>query len=65
LLGLLAYLLILEPKLTLSQQSNGWSAAYIAFAAACIGTALFSRKALHSALLLCPSDMAPEEQYSD
>jgi SAM-dependent methyltransferase len=51
LLGLLAYPLIVEPKLTLSQQSNGWSAAYIAFAAACIGTALFSRKARHNELL--------------
>ena len=51
LLGLLAYPLIVEPKLTLSQQSNGWSAAYIAFAAACIGTALFGRKARHNGLL--------------
>ena len=48
LLGLLAYPMIIEPNLTLSQQSNSWSAAYIVFAAVCIGTALFSRKARHN-----------------
>lgn len=51
LLGLLAYPLIVEPELTLSMQSNGWSAAYIVFAAACIGTALFSRRARHNVIL--------------
>jgi len=42
LLGLLAYPLVVEPNLTLPQQSGGWSAAYAVFAIACAGTALHS-----------------------
>jgi SAM-dependent methyltransferase len=44
LLGLLAYPFLVEPKLTLTQQSNYWSGAYIAFAAACVLTALYGAK---------------------
>ena len=42
LLGLLAYPFIVEPNLTLPQQSKGWSAFYVVFAVACIGAALLS-----------------------
>ena len=44
LLGLLAYPFIVEPNLTLPQQSNCWSALYIVFAVACAGAALHSLK---------------------
>ena len=44
LLGLLAYPFIVEPNLTLPQQSMGWSAFYIVFAVACAGSALHSLK---------------------
>lgn len=44
LLGLLAYPFLVEPQLTLTQQSNWWSAAYIAFAASCMITALYGAK---------------------
>ncbi|MGA2225414.1 MAG: fused MFS/spermidine synthase [Syntrophobacteraceae bacterium] len=45
LLGLLAYPFLVAPKLTLSQQSNYWSGAYIAFAVGCVLTALYSSSA--------------------
>lgn len=45
LLGLLAYPFFVEPNLTLSQQSNYWSVAYIVFAVICVVTALHSAKA--------------------
>lgn len=45
LLGLLAYPFLVEPNLTLSQQSNYWSVAYIIFAVTCVVTALHSAKA--------------------
>ncbi|MEN6466162.1 MAG: fused MFS/spermidine synthase [Syntrophaceae bacterium] len=44
LLGLLAYPFLVEPQLTLTQQSDWWSGAYIAFAAACVLTALYGAK---------------------
>jgi hypothetical protein len=39
LLGLLAYPFLIEPNLTLSQQSGAWSAGYALFAGACVITA--------------------------
>ena len=44
LIGLLAYPILIEPRLSLSQQSGYWSGAYIAFALACILTALHGAK---------------------
>jgi hypothetical protein len=44
LLGLIAYPIIIEPYLTLSQQSNIWSWSYAAFALTCVITALLGLK---------------------
>lgn len=44
LLGLLAYPFLIEPHLTLKQQSIIWSMAYAAFAALCAAAAFFSLK---------------------
>ncbi|MGO9612987.1 MAG: spermidine synthase [Dissulfurispiraceae bacterium] len=51
LLGLLAYPFIVEPNLTLPQQSNSWSALYIAFAVACAGAALHSLKTRNDVII--------------
>ncbi len=44
LLGLLAYPVFVEPKVTLKQQSSGWSAAFAAFVVLGIATAYVSRR---------------------
>jgi MFS family permease len=47
LLGLVAYPFLIEPNLTLSQQSNIWSWSYALFALTCIITALMGMKQKH------------------
>ncbi len=49
--GLLAYPFFVEPSLTLSQQTSGWSVAYITFGITCISTALYSLRHEHIAPL--------------
>jgi hypothetical protein len=44
LLGLLAYPFVIEPNLTLRQQSLGWSAAFVAFASLGIAAAIVNRQ---------------------
>ncbi len=56
LLGLLAYPFVVEPYLTLPQQSHSWSAAYAVFALACAGTALHSMKHRNNAALQTEAD---------
>src|SRR5574341_44186 len=51
--GLLAYPVLVEPNITLRQQSLGWSTGYAAFAALCIITAFNSHRV--------PSAVAPRE----
>jgi hypothetical protein len=51
LLGLLAYPFIVEPYLTLPQQSNGWSAFYLVFAIACTGAAFHSLKSRNDIIM--------------
>lgn len=51
LLGLLAYPFLVEPRLTLSQQSNYWSCAYIAFVAACVLTTLRASKRVRAGVI--------------
>jgi hypothetical protein len=50
LLGLLAYPFFIEPYLTLSEQSMGWSITYALFAATCIITALHGFRQRNSKL---------------
>jgi len=42
--GLLAYPVIVEPKVTLGQQSQGWSAAYIVFGVLAVASAFLSSR---------------------
>jgi len=47
LLGLIAYPILVEPYMTLTQQSEVWSWAYVVFAFTCVTTALFGLKGRH------------------
>ncbi|HXW69433.1 MAG TPA: hypothetical protein VEJ88_07465, partial [Dissulfurispiraceae bacterium] len=63
LMGLLAYPFIVEPNLSLPQQSGSWSAFYIVFASACAGSALHSLKSRNDVIspVRASAEIAAEE----
>src|SRR5262245_133079 len=60
LLSLISYPFAVEPWITTVHQSWGWSVAYVAFAALCVGSAIFSLRAQPQAAADATAQAQPE-----